>query len=211
MPRIEPPRSNRLSRPGRRASRAGARRQPCRRRSPPPARLAAFTLVELVVALAIAALLTAMALPSFRDWLAAYQLANHAKHLAETMTRARTEAVRRNDRVNLCKSPDRRQCADAGGWNAGFVVFVDFDRDGRVGAGEPVLAIEGPAPPGITIVANRPLADYVSYTSLGRARMLNGALQMGTFTICRSGQRALHVVLANSGRVRTEKTGDLCP
>ena len=47
----------------------------------------------------------------------------------------------------------------------------------------------------------------MSYTSLGHARMLNGALQMGTFTVCRSGQRALHVVLANSGRVRTERTG----
>jgi uncharacterized protein YjhX (UPF0386 family) len=41
--------------------------------------------------------------------------------------------------------------------------------------------------------------------------MLNGALQMGTFTVCRSGQRALHVVLANSGRVRTERTDIPCP
>ena len=41
--------------------------------------------------------------------------------------------------------------------------------------------------------------------------MLNGALQMGTLTVCRSGQKALHVVLANSGRVRVEKTGDRCP
>ncbi len=93
----------------------------------------------------------------------------------------------------------------------GFVVFVDVNRDGRVDDGEPVLGIEGRAPPGITITANRPLDDYVSYTSIGHARMLNGALQMGTITVCRSGQRALHVVLANSGRVRTEKTGIACP
>jgi len=51
----------------------------------------------------------------------------------------------------------------------------------------------------------------VSYTPLGRARMLNGALQMGTFTLCRSGQNALEIVLANSGRVRVVKTGDRCP
>ena len=74
-----------------------------------------------------------------------------------------------------------------------------------------MLGIEGRAPPGITIEANRPLDDYVSYTSLGHARMLNGALQMGTFTVCRSGQRALHVVLANSGRVRIERTAVRCP
>ena len=61
------------------------------------------------------------------------------------------------------------------------------------------------------MLANRPLEEYVSYTDLGQARLLNGALQMGTFTVCRSGQLALHVVLANSGRVRIEKTDDRCP
>jgi len=40
--------------------------------------------------------------------------------------------------------------------------------------------------------------------------MLNGALQMGTFVVCRRGQRALHVVLASTGRVRIEKTSDRC-
>ena len=174
-------------------------------------RNSAFTLVELLVALAIAALLAAMAVPTFHDWLGAYELANHAKHLAETMTRARTEAVRRGHRVNLCKSPGLNRCADRGTWDAGFVVFVDVNRDGKVGADEAVLEVAGAAPRGITITANRPLDDYVSYTSLGQARMLNGALQMGTLTVCRSGQKALHVVLANSGRVRVEKTSDRCP
>jgi type IV fimbrial biogenesis protein FimT len=173
-------------------------------------RFAAFTLVEMAVALAIAALLVVLALPAFRDWLSAYQLANHAKHLAETMTRARTEAVRLGHRVNLCKSSDRLRCADHGSWDAGFVVFVDANRNGRIDDGEHVLEVEGAAPPGITVSANRPVDDYVSYTGLGHARMLNGALQMGTFVVCLRGQRALHVVLANTGRVRVERTTDRC-
>lgn len=170
-----------------------------------------FTIVELVIALGLAALLAAAGVPSFHDWISAYQLANYARHLAESMTRARTEAIRRAHRVNLCKSPDREQCADLGGWEAGFLMYVDINHDGRIDAGEPVLGIEGRAPPGITITANGPLDDYVSYTSIGHARMLNGALQMGTFTVCKRGQRALHVVLANSGRVRTERTAVVCP
>ena len=91
------------------------------------------------------------------------------------------------------------------------MMYVDVNHDGRIDAGEPVLGVEGPASPGITITANRPLDDYVSYTSVGHARMLNGALQMGTFTLCRHGQRAQHVVLANGGRVRTERTAVVCP
>jgi type IV fimbrial biogenesis protein FimT len=172
---------------------------------------AAFTLVEVLVAVTIALALAATVTPSFRDWLAAYQLANHARQLAATMTQARTEAIRRGHRVNLCKSPDRQRCADRGVWNSGFLVFVDVNGDGQVDDDEPLLAIEGPAPPGITVQANRPLDGYVSYTSIGHARMLNGALQMGTFTVCRSGQHALQVVLASSGRVRVEKSGARCP
>ena len=172
---------------------------------------AAFTLVEVLVAITIALALAAAVAPSFRDWLAAYQLANHAKHLTESMAQARTEAIRRSHRVNLCKSPDRQRCANRGGWSAGFLVFVDVNGDGQVDDDEPVLAIAGPAPAGITVQANRPLDEYVSYTSIGHARMLNGALQMGTFTVCRSGQNALQVVLANSGRVRVERSGVRCP
>lgn len=182
------------------------RSDPCTAR-----RTAAFTLVEVLVAVAIALTLVLAVAPSFRDGLAAYQLANHAKQLAESMTQARTEAIRRGLRVNLCKSPDRRRCADRGDWSAGYLVHVDANRDGQVDDGEPALAIVGPAPPGITVQANRPLDEYVSYTSVGHARMLNGALQMGTFTVCRSGQDALQVVLAGSGRVRVAKSGARCP
>ena len=171
-------------------------------------RCRAFTLVEMAVALAIAALLAVAAMPAFHDWIDAYHLANHARHLAETMTRARTEAVRRGHRVNLCKALDRGQCADNGSWDAGFVVFVDSNHNGRIDGGEAVLEVNAGAPHGITVTANRPVEDYVSYTNLGQARMLSGALQMGTFVVCRHGQNALHVVLANTGRVRIEKTSD---
>ena len=171
----------------------------------------AFTLIELLVAVAIAALLLAAGAPAFYGWLNAYELANHAHHLAQTMTRARTDAVRTGQRVSLCKSPDRRQCSDTGSWEGGFLVFVDENENGRIDDGERVIEVDGGAPRGITIAANRPVDDYVSYTSLGRARMLNGALQMGTLTVCRRGQRAMHVVLANSGRVRTERTTTICP
>ena len=70
---------------------------------------------------------------------------------------------------------------------------------------------ERPPPRRITATGNRPLADYVSFTSAGHARMLSGALQMGTFTVCRTGEPAIAVVLANTGRVRVEETTARCP
>jgi type IV fimbrial biogenesis protein FimT len=176
-----------------------------------PRRVSGFTLVELALAAAIGVLLVTLAFPAFGDWIGAVELGNHARHLAETMTRARTEAVRRGVRVNLCKSPDQLRCAEAGGWERGFLLHVDADRDGQIGDGEALLARDGPAPSGVTVQANRPLDAYVSFTSHGHARLLNGALQMGTFTVCRRGQLARNVVLSAGGRVRLETLAERCP
>ena len=114
-------------------------------------------------------------------------------------------------RVNICKSRDRKQCDSKATWSSGWIMFADENRDGPMEATENLIRHEGPAGDGITVAANGPLKDYVSYTSFGYARMLNGALQMGTFEVCKSGQNAIHVVLANSGRARLVRTAQPCP
>ena len=170
-----------------------------------------FTLIELIVTLALAAGLVAIGLPVYADWIADYQVLNHAEKLAGTMNIARSEALKRSRPVDLCKSADLRDCASTGGWEEGYIVLVDGDRDGAVDTGERALRVEGPAAAGITMRGNRPVADYVSYTSLGTARLLRGGLQMGTITVCKSGRRAVDVVLAHSGRARIQRTATICP
>ena len=170
-----------------------------------------FSLIELTIALAIFALLVGLGLPSYRDWIASRQLANHAEFLVETLNLARSEAVKRGTRVNVCKSIDGKQCAASGGWSAGWIMFEDDNLDGSLESAESLIRREGPPGNGITVTANRPLDNYVSYTTFGYARLLNGALQMGTFVVCKSGQKAIYVVLANSGRVRIDRTGVPCP
>src|SRR5687768_7184803 len=169
-----------------------------------------FTLIELMIAAVIIGLLVVGAVPPYHEWIATQQLSNEAQHLASSMNLARTEAIKRGHRVNLCRSADRRHCADTTGWENGWLVFADTNRNGQIDDSEPLVRIEPAAPSGIRIVGNRPVEDYVSYTSLGNARLLNGGLQMGTFTLCRPGARAQRVVLANSGRVRIERSNDPC-
>ena len=186
-------------------------RSPASLRANAPRGRRGVTLLELVTALAIAALLAVTALPSVAAWIADGEVMNEARHLAAVMGVARSEAIRRSERVNLCKSRDRLHCDAGASWSDGFIVFVDADHDGQVGGGEPILRIAEAAPRGIAVSGNRPIADYVSFTGLGTARLLNGALQMGTITVCRSGRRAVDVVLVNSGRVRIAKTAAICP
>ncbi|HTS23776.1 MAG TPA: GspH/FimT family pseudopilin [Casimicrobiaceae bacterium] len=174
-------------------------------------RCTGLSLLELLAAIAIFSLVLGFGVPSYRDWIAARQLANHAEYLVETLNQARSEAVKRQSRVNLCKSIDGRQCAAAGSWSAGWIMFEDDDHDGNIDAAERIIRLAGPAGNGITVTANHPLESYVSYTNFGYARLLNGALQMGTFVVCKPGQQAIDVVLANSGRVRLSRTRRPCP
>ncbi len=176
-----------------------------------PGRAAAgWTLVEAMIALALVGLTASLAVPAYGEWIANYRLASHAERLAGSLALARSEAVKRGHRVNLCPAPDGLRCDDGASWDAGWLVYVDVDRDGRVGDDEPVLRAERAADAGIHVRANRPVDDYVSFTSLGSARLLGGGLQMGTFTVCRRGLPARKVVLANSGRVRLEKSQYVC-
>ena len=183
-----------------------AKPAPCRR-----ARWRGWSLVEMLVGVAIFGSLVLLAGPVYRDFIAKQELLNAARALADTLNLARTEAIKHGYRVNVCKSADGRQCSLQGSWAMGWIMHTDDDRDGEVDVVEGPIRREGALRDGITISANRPVAQYVSYTSLGYARMLNGALQMGTFTVCKTGQNALDVVLANSGRVRIDRTQQRCP
>jgi type IV fimbrial biogenesis protein FimT len=169
------------------------------------------TLIELAIGLTIFSLLLFMAAPHYRDWIADSRLRNQSEALAWSLTRARSEAMRTGFRATLCKSPDRRSCTDTGGWDQGWLLFIDDNRNAVHDDDELTLYVEGPAQHAITITGNRPVADYVSYTSVGHARLLNGGLQMGTFVACLPGRNAVKVVLAHSGRVRIERTPDRCP
>lgn len=170
-----------------------------------------LTLLELLTALAIGSVLLLIAVPSYRAWIAELQMRDRVEALVVTMSRARSEAIKRQTRVALCPSGDGRRCATGGRWEDGWIVFADQNDDGERDPDEAIVAAEPPSWPGITIRGNKPVSEYVSYTSYGHTRMTNGALQMGTLTVCRQGSNAVDVVLANGGRVRVDRTGSRCP
>lgn len=169
-----------------------------------------LTLLELLTALAVGGVLLALGVPVYRAWIADLEMRDRIEALVVTMGRARSEAIKRQTRVVLCPSDDGRSCANGGRWEGGWIVFADANDDGDRDADEPLIAVEPPSRPGITIRGNRPVSHYVSYTSYGHTRMTNGALQMGTITVCRSGSKAVDVVLANGGRVRVDRTKTKC-
>ena len=113
-------------------SKAGSRGQHHGRNPPtrrPQLGEGGVTLVELVFAITILAILIAIAAPSFRDASLGSRLSSAANDLLSAIQVARSEAIKTNTVVTVCTSTDGSTCADAGDWNQGWVVL---DRDANV-------------------------------------------------------------------------------
>jgi type IV fimbrial biogenesis protein FimT len=95
-----------------------------------------FTLMELLVTLAIAGVLLGLGVPAFRDFMRNGRLTGAANELLITMVTARNEAVRRQVVVSVCPSPtpDVAAAVCAGSATQGYIAFIDTNsnciRDG---------------------------------------------------------------------------------
>jgi type IV fimbrial biogenesis protein FimT len=93
-----------------------------------------FTLVELIITITIVAILVAVALPNFHDFIIRSTVNSNANELVGALNTARAEAVKRCRPVAVI--------ANGGDWNAGWQVVV---------AKQTAAGIEAiPLPPGTT-------------------------------------------------------------
>ncbi|CEA02833.1 type IV pilus-like protein [Pseudomonas saudimassiliensis] len=87
-------------------------------------RVKGFTLIELMVTIAVAAILISIAIPSFRNMIIDYRLTTIASDLADAVSFARSEAIKRNRTITFCQtnSASSSRCGGSGGWQHWLVV-----------------------------------------------------------------------------------------
>ncbi|MFZ4479308.1 MAG: GspH/FimT family pseudopilin [Rhodoferax sp.] len=169
---------------------------------------AGYSLVELLVVMALGTILLSIAVPSMTAMLNSQRSAALGMSFLSSLNLARSEAIKRNARAVLCKSPDGLSCARNGGYEQGWIVFHDVNNNAALDEGEQIIELQGPVWGGLTLIGNTPVANYVSFSASGSAKLLNGAFQAGTFTLCLvpvSGADVRQLVLSNTGRARSRK------
>lgn len=177
------------------------------------ARDAGFTLVELMVTVVVAAILLAVGVPSFRELIQNNRLATATNEVVATLHLARSEAVKGNARVTVCKSANGTSCVTSGNWSQGWLVFTDPNSNAAYDSGtETLLRVQGKISGDVSVTGDGSLADYVSYVGSGQSKLTDGALQSGIILICDArGDKAARAVLGSGvGHIRlgNDSNGD---
>lgn len=147
-----------------------------------------ITLIELLVAMGIVAILASLAGPPFVRLIKSNTMSSTVNTFLADMRYARSEAVRRGGRVTLCRSeapedvpPTCATTTPAGskGWATGWVVFHDRDADDAFSAGDEPLRVQA-AMESIDAILEGTAADSTvfRFTATGRLADIGSAATM---------------------------------
>ncbi len=90
------------------------------------ARQNGFTLMELLITIAVATILAVLALPDFSRFLIRGHILTQANSLVADLSFARSEAIRRQEPVTLCVSTNAATCV-TGNWQSGWITYLNVN------------------------------------------------------------------------------------
>lgn len=165
-----------------------------------------------MITLAVATILLTITAPDLAALMQSSRMSSELNHLVGLLHYARSEAVKRNQPVRLCKSLDGISCNTNTSvrWDQGWLIFADSNQDGSPDD-EAIIMVQ-PALEKITVnYAAFGSSNYVIYHP-------NGRTNNGTFSFCdgRGTESARAIIIFKSGRIRTshtsaDGTGIECP
>jgi type IV fimbrial biogenesis protein FimT len=163
-----------------------------------------MTLFELLFALSIVAITSAVAMPAFADLRRNAVRTATVNDFLHSLYLARSEAINSMEVVSVCKSVDGKTCGnELADWATGWIVFTnrDHDQPPQVDPDEPVLRTY-PGWSGGQITANRQAFSF---------RPVQQNAVNGTVLFCdpRGSSGARAIVISQTGRPRaTDRDGD---
>lgn len=135
-----------------------------------------FTLIELMVVIAIAAILATLAAPSMSKMFSSNRVQAEASSFAGDLMQARAEAVKQGQGVSLCASSDGITCLGKNTWQVGWIMFSDASQCASIPASPPVIRIRAAFKGSDTMVATAPATNScISFNREGFTSNLGSA------------------------------------
>ena len=144
----------------------------------PKGSTAGFTLIELLIVVALSAVMMTLAVPSFQTMIANNRITSHTNELVMAMNLARSEAVKSNVRVILCRSGD----PTANDWTTGWLLFASGDANNTYQNGvDTLIRVGDAARTGVQIRTNGTSDNNLEINSDGTTNEAGGT---AAFAIC---------------------------
>lgn len=170
-----------------------------------------FTAIELMVTVAILAVLAGLAAPSFNPIIERWRVRQVSEELQSTFYFARSEAIKRGGNVTILRSDEGGGCTAVGTdtslWSCGWIVFADMDNDGKQDSGEDTLQT-APAPNKVNVqftnTSDAKLTDPIKVDRWGRFSSTNAAIDFAFRLTPKSGSAASasSICVSSSGRIK---------
>lgn len=178
-----------------------------------PCRQEGFTLLELIITIGIAAILTAIAVPSYKYVMNDNRMAGEVNDLVGDMQYARAEAIKEGNDVVVCStSGTNGTCSGTTTWQTGWMIFSDPNDTGAFQAGDTILRVRNGFGGSDTFVPSDGLTSEVQFNRDGFAVGLNNAgvtLQLHDSTNNHAWTRCLAVSIV--GALSTVSYGGALP
>ncbi len=166
-----------------------------------------FTLVEVMIVVAIIGILAAVAVPSFLNWLPNIRLDSAARDLYGAMMRAKGEATKRSTNCAITFNQT------VGGINFVYVVYADTNANCEFNAGEPIISQLQQLPQNVFFDNTQGGGDGLTFTNNddGNPTIVfrpttiptanGGGLANGSAFLINSSSRTRSVVISQSGNI----------
>ncbi|UJB20576.1 MULTISPECIES: GspH/FimT family pseudopilin [Lysobacter] len=162
-----------------------------------------FTLIEFLLATAIAAVVLAMALPDIRQSMRANRVAVSTNEFIAALSLARNRSFGSLHEGQVCASADGKHCS--GSWNDGWIVWFDRNQDHEPSTDE--ILRRASAQDRIDLRATGAPAAAAAMTFDRRGRLSDGRQRdfALTYASCASGENdARRITVASNGQVRVK-------
>lgn len=158
-----------------------------------------FTLTELMVCVALLAILLGLGVPAFASVIERVRVINSFHALTASLMSARLAAITRGAPVTVCPSADGRRCRTDLVWDEGWIVYFDPGRQGQPAYDGAVLQHVSTAHRGL-VIRSTPGRHRVRYQPSGWSGGNNLTLRV---CVGRRPRHAGNVIVNLAGRART--------
>ncbi len=135
---------------------------------------AGFTLVELMITVAIVMIVMSIAVPSFTTTIQNNRITTQTNKLISALHLARMEAIHRGTSVSICASSNQSSCSGSNDWSVGWIVYEDSLTSGTTTTVNDVIRVWGSLDgnPSVTASNNAKFIRYQANGTLGAGRTI---------------------------------------